>query len=545
MSDSRRGSTTGGLFHTLKQNLQKGDKHVDADFEAVHTKFVSLSDTLHKLRASSQNYISAIYSVFLHANSASCDFALLLEESDKPNPYQHLAQELRGAHTRLSQDRQQQLSAGLTERVLRPVDELLSSFVPLQTRIAKRNELHADLEYYLNKVHDLTREREDRTAKGKSEKPKDLERFDRNQDKLSKARFEYQNHTSALMADLQTAWSKRIEVVGPALAAFVQAAKDFTQLYAAELSAVNHSDKLTQPPAELLRQPVHPREVPLPTVSGDMQKPGADVGAGEATPLTSSTAGTNAAMSSTAGLEARPQTLTATPITASGVSSSPAAVVEGSPMQPAATSAAETPAAAAEPLASSSGLAAPIPDVAPMPNASPHAEDPIHAASAEARGEAQDYPQAQTALQVPSQEQIASHAHAEAEGAIPRDDINLRSQTDSTYQTPATQPSAPTAPDFSSNLDSRTAMLGGDSSGGELLQASTAAVERSIVVDPTTVLHEQAGYTHESALPGMQQQETFDVAAGGLDKSGTLKSQGEEESKRQKYEEEHKTMGEA
>lgn len=212
-----------------------------------------------------------MYSCFLNGNNVSNDFSAMLDEASAPNPYQTLSSQFRGAHNRLNSDKQKLIAAEITEKVLRPIDEALKSFQSLQQRITQRNELHSELEYYLNKVHDLNKEREERTLKGKSETPKNVEKFDRNQQKLDTSRNEYTTFTSVLMADIMSAWNGRIEVIGPALAAFVEAEKHFLAFYREELDEVNKSEQLTTPPAEVRTSPVDPSTIPQPMIAGDLQ----------------------------------------------------------------------------------------------------------------------------------------------------------------------------------------------------------------------------------------------------------------------------------
>lgn len=76
----------------------------------------------------------------------SVDFSTVLDEAAVSNEYNALSQEFRLAHNRLNSDCQQEISADLTEKVLRPIDECLKNYQGLHARIVKRNELHGELE---------------------------------------------------------------------------------------------------------------------------------------------------------------------------------------------------------------------------------------------------------------------------------------------------------------------------------------------------------------------------------------------------------------
>ena len=455
--------TSTGFFHSIKEKLFHGEKHVDADYETAFKRFDQLNTTALKLKANSNNYVASLYSVFLNSNNVSVDFSTLLEEANAPNPYQPLAAEFRAAHNKLNSERQQHIAAELTEKVLRPIEDQLKTYQNLQTRIAKRNELHNDLEYYLNKVHELNKERDERSSKGKSETSKNIEKFDRNQQKLSAIRNEYTAFTSSLIADLTNAWNARIEVLGPALACFVQTEKLFLQIYATELSTVNNSHALQSPPVEAIQPTVVAADIPRPVVAGDLQNK---------------------------------------PVEGQSWSSAPP---EPAPMPMASSVPGGTPPAEASPAAGTY-----VPGPALEPNSNPF-EEP-------------------SAIE-PKEGDFTPAARS---GFVGQSDANTYVKNDSTFQTPTSQvhiPGGMDAPAYSSNP-----------------QASTAVVERDIIVDPTTVQQEISGYAHTTTMPGMAQPNAYDLKdpnAFSKENTGILKSQGEEESKRQRYEEEQKIRADA
>jgi hypothetical protein len=252
-----------------------GEAHVDSDYEAIHSKFQNYNATLLKLRSNSSNYVAATYSLFQNSNNVSVDFSQLLEEAAVKNDYQEVAQQSRAAHNRLNSEKQASVAGLLADKVIAPIDEELKVHQSLLTRIARRNELHSELEYYLNKIHGLNKDREARAAKGKSDSSSDLEKFNRNNDKLSTARNDYTNFASALMADLTNNWNSRITILGPALASFIQAEKTFLQLYATELNEINKSAALPQlsqsAPADAIPPSVTSSDIPKPVVHGDLQ----------------------------------------------------------------------------------------------------------------------------------------------------------------------------------------------------------------------------------------------------------------------------------
>jgi hypothetical protein len=118
-----------------------------------------------------------------------------------------MTKQLTAAHSQLTGEKQQALTTRLQDNVLAPIDQQLLAFQSLQTRIAKRDELHSNLDYYLNKVAGLNKERDERSSKGKSETSSNREKLDRNMQKLDVARREYTAYASQLIADLLNVWS--------------------------------------------------------------------------------------------------------------------------------------------------------------------------------------------------------------------------------------------------------------------------------------------------------------------------------------------------
>lgn len=263
------------MLPSLSSCVVPGEKHVDADYESVHSKFSLLNASLLKLRSNSSNYIAAIYSVFQNSNNVSVDFAELLEETAVPNDYQEIATQSRMAHNKLNSDKQHAIASSLTDKVIAPIDVELKVHQDLLNRIGRRNELHSELEYYLNKIHGLNKDRETRSSKGKSESSSEMEKFNRNNDKLNQARADYTTFTSALMADLTNNWNGRVAILGPAMASFIQAEKSFLQLYATELNEINKAEKLPAlsqaAPAEAMPPTITSADVPPPVVAGDLQ----------------------------------------------------------------------------------------------------------------------------------------------------------------------------------------------------------------------------------------------------------------------------------
>jgi len=256
-----------GFFHSIKDKLFHGEKHVDAEYDAVFKRFMAYHENLHHIKQSANCYATAVNNIFLHSNNAAVSFGVLLDTASSPgqapgaatssgsgsepspNPpgvgsngngsaYRSLSASYRSAHARLTSDRQSSLAQQMSNDVLKPLEDQAQAFAQLQQRIGQRDQLHDELEYYLNKTNELKRERDERTMKGKAESKKDADKLQRNQDKLEAARQKYEAFAKELMVDLNNVWSQREQVLGPAMQAFVAIERKFTEIYAQELANI-------------------------------------------------------------------------------------------------------------------------------------------------------------------------------------------------------------------------------------------------------------------------------------------------------------------
>jgi len=257
----------GGLFHSIKGKLFHGEKQADNEYDGALNTFNTLNESMNKIKAASNNYLNSITSTFLNSNNCSAAFSALLEEAGHPNQYQDMCEKFRVAHNLLNPEKQQALSVELHDTVLKSIDETLTGFKVIQQRIASRNELHKELEYYANKVHELDKERNERASKGKSESSKDTEKYQRNQEKLKACTTDYTTFAGPLITDLNHAWATRIDTLGPVLVNFVRFEKHFLEIYNSAINEVNSGEKLV--PNDSVKNPLSmSTDIPTPIVAG-------------------------------------------------------------------------------------------------------------------------------------------------------------------------------------------------------------------------------------------------------------------------------------
>lgn len=232
------GKTEHGFFHQIKEKLFSGEKHVDSEWEAAYAQYTRLSDSLHKLKSNAVSYSSALHAALFTSNAAATEFAQLLEDPVTESGYETLSKQHLLAHQSLGAERQNALAQRIGEQVLQPLDKIIQGNLDLNGRVAKRNEMHTNFEYYLAKMTNLNKERDERGSKGKAESSSQREKHERNQAKLDAARMEYQSFSLPLIADLHAAWNNRAAAVGPILAAFASIEKEFVQIYGSQIEQV-------------------------------------------------------------------------------------------------------------------------------------------------------------------------------------------------------------------------------------------------------------------------------------------------------------------
>jgi hypothetical protein len=181
------------------------------------------------------------------------DFSLVLGGSE--HAYTDISAQSKDSHAHLASISPRSLHQTLGDSVLRRLDEMLAMMMPVHDRIARRDVLFTDLSYYLNKCAQLDRES---MAHSRALRPSD--KRERNAVKLSAARIEYTTFNDALMEEMRAIWNQRVDILGPALIAQLDAEKHAAHLSSMALSQIKLGT--AQPTLEaagekpeLLRQP--------------------------------------------------------------------------------------------------------------------------------------------------------------------------------------------------------------------------------------------------------------------------------------------------
>jgi len=235
-STDKRGSITKDLFHNFKKLAFSKDVPVneDSDFEQIKQQFGVLHQVLTNIRSHLTTYSQSMRSILFSSQALSGAFSDVLADAPKPNPFVNQLQDLKQAHASLiNSDKQSEryLNNLMEDGLSRRINEELSDHTRIYKKIEDRTKLRSDFLYYKQKLVELQDERAKRSSKGKQEGNKDIEKFERNQQKLSEAQAAYEKLNMELANDIQTKLAARQNNYGPALNEFVNVEKQFANIY--------------------------------------------------------------------------------------------------------------------------------------------------------------------------------------------------------------------------------------------------------------------------------------------------------------------------
>ena len=239
-SNQRR--TSSGILHNVKRAVFGPNKSTidDSEFKAAHDDFNTLNGLLLTLRSNVAQYNKATVTLSGSARATTHTFADIMKDAAPPNPYSTTLLASTHAHNELVE--QVEASGVYTREVLAVVEQQTEAHRVLSTRIDERAKLRTDFLYYQHKVEGLQKEREDRSLKGRAEKPAETEKYDRNNQKLNDSGDRYRIHNAELMHDLQMLYISRLRTYGPCFNQFVSAERRFSSVYYACMHNVDKDD---------------------------------------------------------------------------------------------------------------------------------------------------------------------------------------------------------------------------------------------------------------------------------------------------------------
>lgn len=123
---------------------------------------------------------------------------------------------------RISKESFEQVETDLKENVIAKADDLVKKLEDLKKRIQHRQETRLNFDHYVQKVGGLRKKHEDAMKKGK-ESVKDLERLQRNEEKLQEMSAYFRKVNKELVVDLENLWRDRFSVLGPIFANMLSA----------------------------------------------------------------------------------------------------------------------------------------------------------------------------------------------------------------------------------------------------------------------------------------------------------------------------------
>jgi hypothetical protein len=217
----------------LQGMFSGGEKTVDPSFESAKADFIRLNDQVHKVRQAIGSYTAAMKQLFLGSKTVCDGFGDAMEDAPRPHPYQAMLKDIKSSRADMVSDRGEgAIVLGIDGTVLKKLNEELEIHKTLLVRIADREELRKEMDYYSNKVDELRAEREKRATKGKDEKPEQVDKFERNNKKFNDMKLAYTTFNELLISDLTERWTTRVRVLGPAMNDFVACERQVLVLYA-------------------------------------------------------------------------------------------------------------------------------------------------------------------------------------------------------------------------------------------------------------------------------------------------------------------------
>lgn len=142
------------------------------------------------------------------------------------------------AHNELLQSHCQRVSGILIRECITPIDDILNELLSIQQLMKERNKDMKEVIYYMSKLDELKKDREERAAKGKADKPEHLDKFERNQQKLNEVRAVYDRSHEKLCTAMRAAWETRQQKIAPVFLSYTKHEKEFIAAYAQAMQSL-------------------------------------------------------------------------------------------------------------------------------------------------------------------------------------------------------------------------------------------------------------------------------------------------------------------
>jgi hypothetical protein len=199
-----------------------------------------------RLHSHALDFRSHLKGVLANSTAIASDFYDLLNDVPKPHPFMTVIPALKKNHEHLNTEGSEgEIFQHFNEVFIKVLIEEKESCEILEKRIALRNSLRKDYLYYKKKYEKLQIENDKLKANPQKDIPiKDVERLERNSQKLKEIEDNYIKTNRAALDDLNLKWKARLHKYGPLLNEFLNIERIFVTKYAKAIESLISNEKI-------------------------------------------------------------------------------------------------------------------------------------------------------------------------------------------------------------------------------------------------------------------------------------------------------------
>lgn len=234
--NSNNGSAAADI-HTPTQRV-KAATATDEEYERHRTSCAALEAFVDRVKHNTLKYLEHVKGFCEAGHSMSADWKMFYERT--PDRLTTVAIRNENTHLSIKTEKRQLLEKFLRDKVINHIDKYKAHSARVKVEMAARDTKKKTFEHYTVKMIKLRAERDKLQNKGKPIPPKDIQRIERNEQKLAKSRSEYieaNNNTTKLLRDT---WRNRYAFLDPLFNEVVKTESLFMQ-------ALSHSLGELQP----------------------------------------------------------------------------------------------------------------------------------------------------------------------------------------------------------------------------------------------------------------------------------------------------------
>jgi len=210
------------LFHKFKKTVAfTVETTVDPKFEAMRNKFARLGAMVEQLREIVTIYTKYQRGIIASRQRVTEVLHQLSGKDGSPNPIARMAAASKKVGDGIMASEEERLHKMLQDCMWK-IGETEDLFKGIKARLAKRDEVMGEMDYYVAKVKDLRAEfRKYRPP------PKEAERLVRNERKMDSATDNYKELNTSVYADMSYLWDKRHDLFGQIFNEFFRSERAF------------------------------------------------------------------------------------------------------------------------------------------------------------------------------------------------------------------------------------------------------------------------------------------------------------------------------